>query len=85
MRPELPYLGAGAVALIGGARTEGGFPRDGMRSIIATAILVLIASATSETRAAPLVKALGLLLLLAAIYGTVRRFQTKPKGSSNGR
>ena len=75
--PELPFLGAGVVALIGGTKREGHFPVKGVSTVVGTVGLVIAASATSETRLAPLVHALGLLVLLAAVYGTVRAYQPK--------
>jgi peptidoglycan/LPS O-acetylase OafA/YrhL len=77
--PELPFLGAGAVALIAGVKREGHFPAKGWSSIIATIVLVLVASATTGSKAAPLVRAVGILLLLAAVIGAVRAFQVSPK------
>lgn len=71
MRPELPFLAAGGVALVGGARKARGFPPNALGGVIATVILVIVASATSGTRAAPLVHAVGLLLLLTVVMATV--------------
>ena len=70
-RPELPYLAAGAVSIVGGARRSGGWPTTGGKVIIATIALVIIASATSNTKIAPLVHAFGLLTLLVAVMATV--------------
>jgi hypothetical protein len=77
MRPELPFLAAGAIAIVGGTKREGKFPVNGMQALIATVVLVVAASATANTRIAPLVHAIGLLLLMAAVYGTVRQYQKK--------
>jgi hypothetical protein len=77
MRPELPFLAAGAVAIVGGTKREGKFPANGMQALIATVVLVVAASATANTRIAPLVHAVGLLLLMAAVYGTARQYQKK--------
>lgn len=74
MRPELPYLGAGAAALIGGYRTEGGFPENGYKVIIATVVLLAITALTSGTRIAPLVRAIGLVMFMAAVYGAARAY-----------
>lgn len=83
MAPELPFLAAGAVALVGGARREGKFPANGIKALVATAILVLIASATANTSAAPLVRALGLITLLGAVFGAARTL-SPAKDKSNG-
>jgi hypothetical protein len=77
--PELPYLAAGVVALIGGAKREGRFPDNGLKAVIATVVLVLIASATQGSKIAPLVRAIGLVVLLGAAFGTVRAYQPKGK------
>ena len=81
MKPELPYLAAGAVAIIGGTRREGHFPAKGLNAVVGTTILVVAASATANTRVAPLVHAVGLLVLMAAIYGATRAYQT-PKAKA---
>lgn len=70
--PELPYLGAGALALTAGIIREGKWPDNSLKSIIATIVLVLFASATGDTKIAPVVRAIGLLFLMAALYGVVR-------------
>lgn len=79
MRPELPFLAAGATALIGGARRDGGFPDNGIRAVIATVVLVIVASATAGTKIAPLVHAIGLIAFMGALYGATREFQGKSK------
>jgi hypothetical protein len=70
--PELPYLGAGALALTAGIIRQGRWPDGALRSVIATIVLVLFASATGDTKIAPVVRAIGLLFLMAAMYGVVR-------------
>lgn len=79
MRPELPFLTAGAVSLIGGAIAEKKWPSNALKSIIGTVVLVLIASATENSRLAPLVRAVGLLLLLAAGMAAVKTVQNAKK------
>lgn len=79
MAPEFPFLAAGAIAIVGGYRREGQFPKDGMRAVLATIVLVLIASATTNSRFAPLVRAFGFLVLLGSTYATVRAYQSKSK------
>ncbi len=75
--PEIPFLATGAVALVGGIKREGKFPQNGLYGVVATIVLVLVASATNGTRVAPLVHAVGMLTLLGSVYGTVRTYQTK--------
>lgn len=84
MRPELPFLAAGAIAIIGGAIAEKHWPAHTGSSIIGTVVLVVAASATTGTRIAPLVHAIGLLLVLTALMAAVKTAQTK-KGQTNGR
>lgn len=81
MRPELPYLAAGTTSVIGGAIAAKGWPDNMVRSAIGTVVLVVAASATAGTRIAPLVHAIGLLLLLTAIMAAVKATQIK-KGKS---
>jgi beta-phosphoglucomutase-like phosphatase (HAD superfamily) len=77
--PELPYLAAGTIAIIGGIRKEGHFPSNGVTAVVGTTVLVIVASATAETRIAPLVHAFGLLVLLTAIIAATQQWQAKPK------
>lgn len=75
MRPELPFLAAGSVAIVGGAVKEHKWPTNGINAVIGTVVLVLVASATAETRFASLVRAVGLLLLLTSIMAAVTTAQ----------
>lgn len=70
-RPELPFLAAGSVAIAGGMAREKKWPSEGAAAIIGTLVLVVVASATAGSRIAPLVRAIGLLLLLTAIMASV--------------
>jgi hypothetical protein len=80
MRPELPFLAAGAVSVIGGAIHQKKWPDNTGRAAIGTVVLVLAASASANTRFAPLVQAIGLLLLLTAVMAAVKTAQpTKRK------
>jgi hypothetical protein len=78
-RPELPYLAAGAVSIVGGARRANGWPATGGRVIIATIVLVIVASASNNSKIAPLVHAFGILLLLVAVMATVNAELTSKK------
>lgn len=75
MRPEMPFLAAGAVSIAGGAIAEKKWPKNTARSIIGTVVLVVVASATANTRVAPLVNAIGLLFLLASVISAVKAAQ----------
>jgi hypothetical protein len=77
VNPELPYLAAGLITILGGVRKEKRFPANGVRAIIGTLVLVLAASATTGSKAAPVVRAVGLLFLLAAVFATVPAFAVK--------
>lgn len=79
MRPEMPFLAAGAVSVIGGAIREKKWPDNTARAAVGTIVLVVAASATTNTRVAPLVNAVGLLLLLTSIMAAVRAAQPKGK------
>lgn len=80
MRPEMPYLAAGATAIVGGAIREKSWPSEAPQAIIGTLIMVTIASASGGTRIAPLVRAIGLLLLLASVMATVNAVNAAKKG-----
>lgn len=67
MRPEMPYLAAGAIAIGGGAIKNHGWSANTLSAVIGTVALVIVASATADTKIAPLVRAFGLLVLLSAI------------------
>lgn len=71
MRPELPYFAAGAVAIVGGTVRDKGWPSEGINAILGTLVLGVVASASAGTRIAPLVHAIGLLLLLASVLAAV--------------
>lgn len=75
MNPELPFLAAGGVSVIGGAIAEKHWPANGLKAVVGTVALVVAASATANTRIAPLVHAIGLLLLLSAIIAAVKQIQ----------
>jgi dolichol kinase len=80
MRPELPFLAAGAVAVTGGAIREHHWPANANRAVIGTVVLTVVASATASSRFAPLVHAVGLLLLLTAVMATATSIQNSKKG-----
>ena len=65
--PELPYLAAGGIAIAGGAIAEKKWPSNGVKALLGTIVLTVAASATANSRIAPLVHAIGLLLLLTAV------------------
>lgn len=66
MRPELPYLGAAGVALVAATVRDGHIPSL-TRPAIAIIVLVVFASAMSRTSMAPVVDAMGKLLLLTTL------------------
>jgi hypothetical protein len=76
MGPELPYLGAGIVSIAGGAIRDKKWPANTVQSLVGTVALVIAASATGDTRFAPLVRAIGLLLLLTSIMAAVKAANT---------
>lgn len=79
MSPELPYLAAGGVAIAGGAIAEKKWPSNGVKALLGTIVLTIVASATSGSKVAPLVHAIGLLLLLAAIIAATKQATGKKK------
>ena len=79
--PELPYIAATAVA-IGGATIRDGKIPDLTAPAIGAVGLILLASATAETRFAPLVRALGFLLLLSTVIAATNVVRTKAKAKA---
>jgi len=79
MRPELPFLAAGFAALIGGAIKEHKWPSNATNAVIGTVVLTVAASATAESRFAPLVRAIGLLLLLTTVMSATMAVQNAKK------
>lgn len=75
MKPELPFLAAGAVAIAGGAIAEHHWPTNANKAIIGTVVLVVVASATTNTRAASLVHAFGMLTLIVAFLAAGKQVQ----------
>ena len=69
MPPEMPFIAATLIAIVTGVRREGGFPTNGIKALIAMSILVIVASMTADTKAALLVRAIGMALLLTSILG----------------
>jgi peptidoglycan/LPS O-acetylase OafA/YrhL len=84
MRPEMPYLAAGTVALVAGFVREGGWPSEGIGAVVGTLALTVVASATGGSDFAPLVRAVGLLLLMAAIFAAVPAVQAAQKRKRKG-
>lgn len=81
MGPEAPFLAAGAIAIAGGVAREKTWPKEGARAVIGTLALTLVASAAGNTRFAPLVRAVGLLVLLVSVMATVTNIrESKKKG-----
>lgn len=72
MSPEFPFIASGALLLVGGVARNKGFPKDTVKSLAGTAVLALVASATVDTAVAPLVRAIGLLYLLATAVATIK-------------
>ena len=83
MAPELPFIGAALVALATGVRRTGGFPPNGIRMLIALSVLVIVASATATTKLAPLVRALGVVLLLTSILAFGQTLDLTPRRASS--
>lgn len=77
----MPYLAAGAVSVIGGAVKEKAFPANGVLGITATIFLVIVASMTTNTKIAPLVHAIGMLLLMGAVFATITNIQNAKPGA----
>lgn len=77
--PEYLVMGAGGLALAGGFATERGFPSNGVRVVTATIVLVLIVSTVKNSRIAPIVTGLAMLMLLASAYEYLPGFTRERK------
>jgi hypothetical protein len=83
MAPEMLFLTATGVALIGAARAQGQWPDGGLKAVVAGAVLVVFASAMAGTQLEPLAKAFGWLTLIAAIYGAVRASRSSTRSGAS--
>lgn len=77
--PELPFLTAGAIAIVGGSIKNHGWPPSAPKAIIGTVVLVIAASATADSPIAPVVHALGVLLVVASLMAAVNAVQSSKK------
>ena len=77
MRTEFPYLLAGTVAVAGGAAKEHKWPKNGVKAVAATAVLMLIASFFVDTPLEGYVRGLGWLLVLGSVYVSVPALNAK--------
>lgn len=77
------YLAAGGLAFVGSFKEAGGWPSNGYAVVAGTTALTFLASLTEDTAMGPAVKALGILMLLAALYRYIPGLtnQTKAKTS----
>jgi peptidoglycan/LPS O-acetylase OafA/YrhL len=80
----MPYLAAGAIAIGAGFVRERKWPAEGTGALVGTIALVVVASASAETRVAPLVRAFGLLLLMISVFVAVPAFQAAQHKKSKG-
>lgn len=83
MRPEMPFLAAGGVAIAGATVRDKKLPPLS-RALIGLLVLVIVASMTSNTRLAPLVSAFGMLVLLVTVIATTNIVFLKTRKVSNG-
>lgn len=72
MNPEMPFLAGGAIIIAGGVAREKAIPKNSVNALIGTAALVIVASMTAGTVVAPLVRAIGLLYLMACVIAAVK-------------
>lgn len=79
-------LAAGTLAFIGSFKEAGGFPSNGYAVIAGTTALTFLASLTNETPIEPAVKALAVLMLLAAAFRYIPGLTdtTKKKDKQHG-
>jgi hypothetical protein len=77
--PETPFIATGLLITAAAIKKQGTVNATAFQGIVATILLTLIASATAGTKAAGIVRAVGILLLIAAASVAVRSFQTKTR------
>lgn len=76
MNAEGPVVATGAIAIAAGYAREGRWPKKGTAALVATALLLVLASFMSRTKAAPIVAALAWLMLIVALLTAVPFFGT---------
>ena len=81
LRPEMPYLAAAGVTVAASTYASGHLPALGKVALGVIGIIV-VASATTGTKLAPVMQALGYLVLLAVLMRSATMFNKK--GSKNG-
>ncbi len=72
-----PVLATGGLVLAAGWRREQGFPKNGVKAVAATVVLVIVASALGSTKIGPVVAGISWLILLGAVYAVAPIF-SKP-------
>ena len=77
-RPEMPFLAASGVAVVGSTVATGHLPKLG-KVILGIVGLMAVASATTGTRFAPVMQAFGYLCLLVAVMNVVSQVSHKRK------
>lgn len=75
----MPFLAAGAIAIGGSVAVNKAFPTNGVPAVLGTIALVIVASSTAGTRVAPLVRAVGLLMVMASVMATVKTINKKKR------
>ncbi len=68
--PELPYLAAGGIAIVGATIGDGKLPPLG-RPILGMVAIVVVASLSGGTKLEPLVRQFGILVVIATVIATV--------------
>ena len=78
MRPEMPYLAAGILAIVGGIRKGN---RPAPQTVAAIVFLVILASMSAGGKLAPVVRGLGFILLLSVSITVVPGLSSNTKES----
>lgn len=69
-----PILATGGIVLVAGWRREQGWPKNGVKSVAAIVVLLIVASALGSTKAGPVVAGISWLIFLGAVYASAPIF-----------
>lgn len=75
--PETPFIASGILVVATAVKRDGALQAAAFRGILASLVIVVLASYTAGTRAAPIVRAIGIVSLLATLTLAVRVYTEK--------
>lgn len=72
--PEAPFIASTVLVIAAAVKRDGKIEGTAFRAVLATIAIVVVASLTAHTRAAPIVRALGIVYLLASAMLAINVF-----------